>query len=196
MNANLLVTTEERLNARRALGRAACQRAASLWKVDRRILGRIDSRLALPSAPPPTTVFEEVMAYIPRLGPRFIKKNGTVNASAFYTYAYVDKSTWSELRHSQVTPSKKTLQKLAIALRLGEAEAAALLAKGHCAFEPDDLQDQVILALLDLQQEDPSLDVDAAMEVLEYYRTHGAQPFDSIYDTPDILLERKKAGGR
>lgn len=31
-------------------------------------------------------------------------------------------------------------------------------------------------------------------QVLDYYRENGPRPFNSIYDTPEIIAERKKRG--
>ena len=99
--------------------------------------------------------------------------------AAFYKYAYIDKSTWSELRWNLVVPKKKTLLKLIIALRLNEEEAEDLMRRGSSSFNPKDLRDQIILALIDIQCYNP----DDVYEVLEEYRLHGSQKFENIYDS-------------
>ena len=79
-----------------------------------------------------------------------------------------------------------------LALKLSESETEELLAKAHQGFEPEDYQDRLILALIELRKGPYQLDVDGIVEVLEYYQKNGPKPFDSIYDTPEMIAQRKK----
>lgn len=145
-------------------------------RVDPQIAQLIEQRIT--HGQKEATVYEKVLEYIKRLNnPAFFRKNGEIKESAFYQYAYIDKSTWSELRWNLVVPKKKTLLKLAIALRLNEQEAVDLMQRGSNSFNPKDLRDQIILALIDIQCYNPN----EVYEVLEEYRLHGSQKFENIY---------------
>lgn len=48
------------------------------------------------------------------------------------------------------------------------------------------------MALIELRKGPYQLDVDGIVEVLEYYQKNGPKPFDSIYDTPEMIAQRKK----
>lgn len=186
VEANLLIAVEEALNC-------GARAETSAAKVNTKLVELINAQLNQASGVPESTIYEDAVFYIKRLGDsRFLRKNGGIKEAAFYQYAYIDKSTWSELKWNQITPSKKTVLKLALALKLSEAETEALLAKAHHAFDPSELQDQVILALIDLRNGAYKLDVDGIIEVLEYYQRNGPRPFDSIYDTPEMIAERKR----
>lgn len=125
------------------------------------------------------SLYDVVIRYIERLkDERFFKKNGDVNDAAFYRYACIDKSTWSDLKYSQVLLKKKTLLKLVIALRLNEDEAEDLLRRGSSGFDPKDMRDQIILALIDIR----CYEIEDVYEVLEEYRAMGSQKFQNIYD--------------
>ena len=140
------------------------------------------------------SVYEAVMIYLERLNQTlktpFIRKNGIIDEAQFYTYAYIDKSTWSSMKNNSVKkPKKKTLLKLSIALRLSEDEATDLLLLGGESFDSDDIQDLVILALLNLK----IYNIATVIDTLDSYRFHGEQYFDSIYDTPEEqVLNRQK----
>lgn len=195
MDILILIAVEEHLN-RPKRGRDIPP-AAVLQKVDPSVMTFIDSRLESGgherkrSVKEPT-IYEDAIRYIKRLNdPRFLRKSGGVKEATFYQYAYIDKSTWSDMKWEKITPSKKTLLKLILALRLSEEEAVALLAKGKNAFDPEDAQDQVILALVEMQSEQYKLSVDDMVEILDYYRANGPKPYDSIYDTPNIIAQRK-----
>lgn len=186
MDACLLIEIEERTNR-------MAQGDASAAKVSIELVELINSQLGHPPGVQEATIYEDVVCYIKRLGDsRFLRKNGGVKEAAFYQYAYIDKSTWSGLKWDQLTPSKKTVLKLALALKLSEAETEDLLAKAHHAFDPSDIQDQIILALIDLRNGPYKLDIDGIIEVLEFYQRNGPRPFDSIYDTPEFIAERKR----
>lgn len=124
------------------------------------------------------TLYEMVIMYIQRLNdPRFFFKNGNVNAAAFYRYACIDKSTWTDLCYGLALMKKKTILKLIIALRLNEDEAKDFMLRASNGFDPKDIRDQIILALIDLK----CYEIEDVYEVLEEYRKKGHN-FENIYD--------------
>lgn len=191
MRREILLMVEEALNCRgtsRGEGAVDCA-----GKFNAQLLDAIDAHLGRPEEIGESTIYEDAVSYLRRLGnPRFLRKSGGVKEAAFYQYACIDKSTWSELKWNQVKPSKKTVFKLILALELTQEEAEALLGKVQAAFDPAEMQDQVILAMVNLREQGYELSVDDAAQVLDYYRENGPRPFNSIYDTPEILAERKK----
>ncbi|MBR1531431.1 MAG: hypothetical protein IJ643_05170 [Eubacterium sp.] len=132
-----------------------------------------------------STIYEDVIEYLNRLnnktGNLYVRKNGAINESRFYNYAYIDKSTWSSLKYNLILPKKKTILKLAIALHLSEDEAIALMNKANNSFDFDDTQDLVILALLNMKV----YNIETVIETLEYYQQNTEPYFDCIYDTPE-----------
>lgn len=125
------------------------------------------------------SLYDTIISYINRLNDvRFFFKNGSVNDAAFYKYACIDKSTWSDLKYGLIIPKKKTMLKLAIALRLNEKEAVDLMSRGSNSFDPKDIRDQIILSLIDLK----CYEIEDVYEVLEEYRNKGPQKFENIYD--------------
>lgn len=191
MTKSLFAAVEEQINLQQILNKReyspnTCTEKVSSKKIDEIIRQRLAANRERAQR---ETLYELVLIYIARLGDaRFRRKNGEINEAAFYRYAYIDKSTWSDLKYDKIVPQKKTLLKLIIALRLDEAEAVDLMNRGHKWFDEQDMQDQIILALIALRH----YDIDDVMAVLEEYRTNGPQPFDSIYDTPEMIAERKK----
>ena len=191
MDTNLLIEIEEALNTRRWA-------ALSAAKINGELISMINSQLDCPSGTPESTIYEDVIYYIKRLGDvRFLRKSGELKEAAFYQYAHIDKSTWSGLKWNQLTPSKKTVLKLILALKLSEEEARALLDKAHHSFalsddQEDYAQDKLILALINLDRKKFDLDVDQIIEVLYYYQHNGTKPFDSIYDTQEIIATRRQ----
>ena len=140
---------------------------------------------------------EVVIPYIKRLGDvRFLKKNGEVREAAFYEYAWIDKTTWSDFKWGKVRPSKKTILKLIFALQLGKTEALELMQLGNCKLEPEkDSQDLIISCILDYEENTGKrYTVDDVMEILDTCRNWGRESYDSIYDTPDIIAARKGKG--
>lgn len=174
MDTSVLLRVEE------ALVRRACREPVydqPTHKVSPEISRLIEQRMAFGEKE--ATLYEKIMEYIRRQNnPAFFRKNGEVKESGFYKYAYIDKSTWSELRWNLVVPKKKTLLKLVIALQLNEEEATDLMWRGSSSFNPKDMRDQIILALIDIRCYDP----DMVYEVLEEYRLHGGQKIENIYD--------------
>lgn len=191
MDMNLLIVIEEALNTQ-----TRAEMSAS--KINGELISLINSQLNRSSAVSESTIYEDVIYYIKRLGDvRFLRKGGGIKEAAFYQYAHVDKSTWSGLKWNQLTPSKKTVLKLALALKLSEEEAWALLDKAHHFFalsdkQEDYAQDKIILALINLDRKKFDLDVDQIIEVLYYYQHNGTKYFDSIYDTREMIAERQQ----
>lgn len=182
----MLIAVEEMLNR----GMQSIEISA---KVEDGLVELIELQLKTCVAESSSTIYEDVIFYIKRLGDsRFLRKNGGVKEAAFYQYAYIDKSTWNGMKWDQLTLSKKTVFKLALALRLSETETESLLSKIHRSFDLEDYQERLILALIELRDAPYKLDVDGIVEVLEYYQRNGPIPFDSIYDTPEMIAERKR----
>ena len=192
MNMQVLVAVEEHLNNRTYL-KEANKCTGSFAKFDPAIVELINTQLKQDKGTREPTIYEDVIVYIKRLNnTRFLRQNGEVKEAPFYQYAYIDKSTWSELKWNQVIPSKKTLLKLILALKLDKAEAEALMAKGQKAFNLDDFQDRVILAVIGMRNGEYEIDIDDIIEILDYYQTNGPRPFDSIYETPEMIAGRKR----
>lgn len=119
-----------------------------------------------------TYVCEKIRRYA-----RFVKKSGKLDEPAFYSYARIDKTTWSNLRWGLRVPSKETLLKLVFALRLNEDEARELMTRGSNSLNEADPRDRIVLALLDIG----CYEIESVYEVLEEYGTNGAYPFKNIY---------------
>lgn len=190
MNAAWLIDMEEYLNGSRS---AAAETGTSM-KYSQEIKRLIDLELQGPqeSRPSGTTLYEDVIGYIKRNGMQpFLRENGSVREAAFYTYARVDKSTWSDLKWNRIKVRKKTLLKLALALKLNEQETEALLAKGAERFDPDEIQDKIIRAVIRLNQH-YDLTVPDIEEILAEYQEmyKDTKPFDSIYETREMIADR------
>lgn len=139
-------------------------------------------------------LYDEIIIYIKRLNDsRYIRKNGEVKEATFYQDARIDKSTWSDIKWNQITPSKKTLLKLILALNLTHKEAEALLERGKEKFDPEDIQDQIIEAIM-IVREKHALTVQDIEDILFEYQEMYAntKPFDCIYETPAMIAERKR----
>lgn len=109
----------------------------------------------------------------------FVKKSGLLDEAGFYTYARISSNTWSNIRLGNGVPSKETLLKLVIALRLSEAEAEKLMELGQNALRFSDPRDRIILALIEIR----CYDIYTVYDVLEEYGRHGAHPFSNIYSS-------------
>jgi hypothetical protein len=200
-NRELLIALEEHLNLY-VPGRPQPS-AFSMTQGELMDLIREQLPNGLPSAPSLNSpIYDKTIQYIRRLGnEKFLRKNNGIKEAAFYTYAWIDKSTWSEMKNNRIKPSKKTLLKLVLALELKTAEAEAFLQLCNERFQPDtDLQDRVILIILGMRESradlagEMTLDRirDLLFECEECYsdETH---TFVSIYTTPDMIAGRKKA---
>ncbi|MCD8131337.1 MAG: hypothetical protein LUE16_08685 [Lachnospiraceae bacterium] len=145
-------------------------------KIDRRVENAVTNRLQQQETQ--TTLYDLILHYIKRLGKsNFFFKNGEINAAAFYQYAQIDKSTWSQLKYGTATPKKETLLKLVIALQLSTDEAEKFMTKGSNSLNPNDPRDLVILALLDIK----CYEIGDVYDVLEEYGKNGVRKFKNIY---------------
>lgn len=192
-NMKLMIFMEEAMAKRRKPVSAKVSRLL-LEDIDEKIQGYSQNAR---KAKDETRLYDIVMGYVKRLGGgKFLKKNGNVSEARFYTYAYIDKSTWSEMKWGLVETSKKTLLKLVIALELNEEEAVAFLQSGRSGFDLDDPQDQVVLAIIDVRKAGFSVTVDDAVEILDFYSRNGKASFVSIYEIPGDKNGKTSAGGR
>lgn len=107
----------------------------------------------------------------------FVKKSGLLDEAGFYTYAQISSNTWSNIRWGNGVPSKETLLKLIIGLKMNENDANELMQKGQNSLSLTDPRDRVILALIDIR----CYDIYTVYDVLEEYGKHGAHPFNNIY---------------
>lgn len=141
MDNNFIIKIEEYLNSQKEFVAANKGNTHATEKYDNKILELIDSQVnTIIPAPNEKTIYEEVITYIKKMkNPRFIKKNGEVKEATFYQYAYVDKSTWSDMKWNKIKIKKKTLFKLILALELDKDQADELLAKGGEKFDFSDL---------------------------------------------------------
>lgn len=139
-------------------------------------------------------LYDLIISYIKRMNnSRFLRKNGEVKEATFYQYAKIDKSTWSEIKWDQITPSKKTLLKLIIALELTHEEAEDLLDRVKERFDPNDIQDQIIEAIMIVRKRHHLTVNDIECILFEYQEMYSTtKPFDCIYETPKMSAERKK----
>lgn len=161
----------------RALARRAAREEMRIGKVSPQVEAAV--KLREKRASDAGSLYDYVRERM-RRQPRFVKKNGQPDEAGFYAYARIDKSTWSSLRWNQRLPSKETLLKLVIALRLNEEEANELMRRGSNSLNESDPRDRVILALLDIA----CYEIEDVYDVLEEYGTNGAQPFKNIYGAP------------
>ena len=118
----------------------------------------------------------------------------------FYEYAYIDKQTWTDIKYNQGNREKKTLLKLIIALELNVKESEDLLGTFNKSFDLEDPQEQLIYTIVALREQGKlkGLEVDDVVAILYYYQDFSAEvtgeaAFDSIYETPDMIKERKEA---
>ncbi|MBR6777618.1 MAG: hypothetical protein IKM27_07715 [Clostridia bacterium] len=174
MKEGLLIKVEERLQKRLS---SSVSFSFTTAKVSANITEQIGKRFS--AMKKEESLYDVIIRYVERINDiRFYFKNGAVNDAAFYRYACLDKSTWSDLKYGLIVPKKKTLLKLVIALRLNEEEAVDLMRRGSNSFDPKDMRDQIILSLIDLK----CYEIEDVYEVLEEYRSKGNQKFENIYD--------------
>ena len=161
----------------------------SLNKYDPLILDLINPRIKLEN-PERLSFYDQLILRIKNMNePRFIRKNGNIYDARFYEYARIDDATWSDIKNDKVIPSKKTLLKLIIALRLNHEEAEEMLKQFGKTFETGDIQDQVIEALIELR-ENYELDVDDVEDILFRYQDmyKDTKYFECIYQTREMRL--------
>lgn len=172
MDDRLYIKIEEYLNNTKC--RKNTPKYFEMQKIDPAVVSSINRRMKQES----DTLYDFIIEHIKKLNKtKYIRKNGNINEPAFYNEAFIDKSTWSNIRLNKTIPSKETLLKLIIALRLNEAESNELMAKGHNSLDPNDPRDLVMLALIDIRCYDPVV----VYEVLEEYGKNGVKKFHNIY---------------
>lgn len=107
----------------------------------------------------------------------FVKKSGLLDEAGFYTYAQISSNTWSNIRWGNGVPSKETLLKLIIGLKMNEEDASELMRRGGNALKMSDPRDRVILALIDIR----CYDIYTVYDILEEYGRKGRHTFANIY---------------
>ncbi len=160
-----------------------------LNKYDMAVLDLINPRIKF-EVPEQISFYDQIILRIKKMNePRFIRKNGNIYDARFYEYARIDDATWSDIKNDKVIPSKKTLLKLIIALRLNHDEAEEMLKQFGKTFETGDIQDQVIQAVIDLR-ENYDLDVDDIEDILFRYQEmyKDKKYFECIYQTREMKL--------
>lgn len=162
-------------------------------KYDPKLLDILNTKVkSISSAGADKTIYEEVISCIKELNnPQFLRSNGEVKEAAFYNYARIDKSTWSDMKWNQIKIQKKTLLKLALALNLNREQTEALLLKGgeKLDLSGDFTQDKLILAIIDIRKT-RKLTVQDIEEIIYWYQD--IYHFDSIYETAAMIAERKQ----
>ncbi|MCI7813053.1 MAG: hypothetical protein SO016_08515 [Lachnospiraceae bacterium] len=133
---------------------------------------------ALKNHPMGESLYEMICRWIERMrNPYFVKKNGKLDEAGFYTYAMIDKNTWSNIRWNKTVPKKETLLKLIIALKLNRREADELMNKASNSLTDSDPRDRIIMALIDIQ----CYEIEEVYEILEEYGKDAEHPFPNIY---------------
>lgn len=139
---------------------------------------KVDLKASLEKYPEGESLYSMICRYIRRMRkPYFIKKSGKLDEAGFYTYARIDKSTWSNIRLNTKNPNKETLLKLILALQLNLEEAKALMNKASSSLTDTDPRDRIVMALIDCRCYTP----EDIYEIMEEYGQNGAQPFKNIY---------------
>jgi len=122
------------------------------------------------------TPADYVLRQLPLRG--FRTKDGEADWVRFYKYARIEPGVWSTFSSGLHAPSKETLLKIVVALRLNEREAGDLLAAaGHSLH---DFRDQVILACMDCGY----YEIEDVYDILEEYGgqiINGRRRFKNIY---------------
>jgi hypothetical protein len=176
--------------------------AKDLSKVDNKILGMMDEyineRKDQQHENKPS-LYKIILKYIERmkeqgyLDSNYFHKNGELKEATFYNMAQIDKSTWNGIRWGTLKPSKKTLLKLVLALRLDQNEAEQLLRLEREEFDKEDIQDWIIEGIIALREKfEISMD-DAVFILYEYQQMYkDSHPFDCIFETATDRKQRKE----
>ena len=125
---------------------------------------------------------QSAVDYVFRLLPEhgFRLTNGEADWVRFYKYARIEADVWSTFSSGAHQPSKETLLKIIIGLRLNEEEACELLSLAGNGFRGDDKRDNVILACMECGY----YEVEDVYEILEEYGgviVNGKRLFQNIY---------------
>lgn len=164
MNRKIFIQIEEYLN-----NISLEKNCVSAAKLDPNIIKAIEQR----QNENEETLYEFVCRHLRKRN--FVKKSGLLDEAGFYKYADIDRSTWSNLRYGEI-PTKTTLLKLIIGLRLNEEDAKTLMEKGSNALNILDKRDQVILGLIDAR----CYVIEDVYDVLEEFGENG-KVFKNIY---------------
>lgn len=95
----------------------------------------------------------------------FMKKSGVIDYPKFYRYARINPDVWSTFSNGSHAPSKETLLKIIIALKMIESEAKEFLSLCGSGFAAEDYRDTVILACIDCEY----YEIEDVYEILEFY---------------------------
>lgn len=110
----------------------------------------------------------------------YTKKNGKPDFGRFYKYACINPDVWSTFSSGSHAPSKETLLKIIIGLRLNEIEAREFLMLAGSGFNLNDYRDVVILACMDCGY----YEIEDVYDILERYGSmtmNGKRRFANIY---------------
>jgi hypothetical protein len=110
----------------------------------------------------------------------YVKKNGMPDFARFYKYACINSDVWSTFSTGSHVPSKETLLKIIIGLRLNEVEAKEFLMLAGSGFNHSDYRDIVILACIDCGY----YEIEDVYDILEKYGSMmvcGKRRFTNIY---------------
>ena len=193
VNPEIIIEIEENINHDKSLKNAS---RFDMTKIDSDIIDEINTHIdqaVVFDLSEKFTLYDDIIAYIKRLGVKdYLRRNGEVKEATFYQRAYIDKSTWSDIKWDKINPSKKTILKLIIALELNEKESEEMLRKCKERFEYDNIQDQIILAIIKIRTK-RKLEIEEVKDILFEYQEMYKEinPFDCIYETPEMIAERK-----
>lgn len=125
---------------------------------------------------------QSAVDYVFRLLPErgFRLTNGEADWVRFYKYARIEADVWSTFSSGTHRPSKETLLKIIIGLRLNEDEANELLSLEGSGFRSNDKRDNVLLACMECGY----YEIEDVYEILEEYggvAVSGKRLFQNIY---------------
>lgn len=168
MDKKLMIRIEEYLNN--------LPQNSETWKIDPDIYSALEEALqSRKGADTSGSLYEFLCEQLKKQ--HFVKKSGLLDEAGFYTYAQISSNTWSNIRWGNGIPSKETLLKLIMGLKMDEDTAVRLMELGENELRLSDPRDRVILALIDIR----CYDIYTVYDVLEEYGKCGAQPFSNIY---------------
>jgi len=199
MDNHLIIEIEEYLNSKNIFSDSRMIYTETTGKYDSGLLDILDLKVKeMVPDKAEKTIYQEVISYIKGLNDAaYLRANGEVKEAAFYQYARIDKSTWSDMKWKQIKIKKKTLFKLALALNLDRVQTESLLQKGGEKFDLSDIQDKLVLAIIEVRKTHDLSVKDIESIIAEYQDMYkDTHPFDSIYDTAEMIAERKNNPGK
>lgn len=207
MDNKILIEIEEYLNSRFSnvpvdiSGNLCCGKAAFNFMPDNSFYEELNKRIKKNSdkiSEEPELYFA-ILEHIKKLDrPDFYfksgDKKGELNKAKFCRYSDVDDSTMYNICWNIKKPSKETLLKLIVALKLNEKDAIDLMEKGSNAFFENDFRDQLMLALINCKEWE-KMDYIDVYDIMEKFRNDGlpAHRFDNIYDSPAERQKKRKS---